>query len=286
MLEVETRVVAPGVEQLALRTPTLPPATHTNSFIVGTREAVLVEPASPYREEVDRVLAWVEARKQSGLSVRAILLTHHHADHAGGAAELRQRLGLPIWAHAATAQRLAGQVEIDRLIEHGERLELDGPTPVTLEAVHTPGHAPGHLCFLAREANVMIAGDMIAGIGTILVEATDGDMQLYLQSLAAMDALDTSVLLPAHGDPITDPRGRLRFYIQHRLNREAKIVTALAELSRHKPTTTHELVPRAYADTPEAAWPLARLAAEAHLIKLVREGRAELTALGYRSLDA
>jgi len=286
MLEVETRVVAPGVEQLALRTPTLPPATHTNSFLVGTREAVLIEPASPYHEEIERVVAWVEARKQSGVTVRAILLTHHHADHAGGAAELRRRLSLPIWAHAATAERLTGQVEVDRLLEHGERLELDGPTPVTLEAVHTPGHAPGHLCFLAREANVMIAGDMIAGIGTILVEATDGDMQLYLQSLAEMDALDTSVLLPAHGDPITDPRGRLSFYIQHRLKREAKIVAALAELSRHKPTTIHDLVPHAYADTPEAAWPLARLAAEAHLIKLVREGRAELTALGYRALEA
>ncbi len=286
MLELATRVVAPGVEQLALRTPTLPPATHTNSFVVGTREAVLIEPASPYREEVDRVVAWVEERKATGLTLRAILLTHHHVDHAGGAAELRNRLGLPIWAHAATAQRLEGQVEVDRLLEHGERIELEGPTPVTLEAVHTPGHAPGHLCFLAREANVMIAGDMIAGIGTILIEPTDGDMQLYLQSLAAMDALDTAALLPAHGDPIVDPRGRLRFYIQHRLKREAKIAAALDLLSRDRPTAIQELLPHAYADTPEAVWPLACLAAEAHLIKLVREGRAELTAQGYRSLNA
>ncbi len=277
-------VVATGVEQLALRTPTLPPATHTNSFIVGTREAVLIEPASSYPEEVARVGAWVASRQAAGLTIRAIMLTHHHVDHAGGARELRERLGLPIWAHAATAQRLKGQVEIARMLEHGERIELDGPTPVTIEAVHTPGHAPGHLCFLMREANVMIAGDMVAGVGTILVEPTDGDMQLYLQSLAQMDELDTRVLLPAHGDPITDPRTRLRFYIQHRLLREAKISSALAALSRDQPVQVSDLVPIAYADTPPMAWPLARLSAEAHLIKLVREGKVEHAATGYRSL--
>ncbi len=277
-------VVAPGVEQLALRTPTLPPATHTNSFLVGTREAVLVEPASSFPEEIERVVAWVHARQAAGLTVRAILLTHHHVDHAGGARDLSRRLELPIWAHAATAQRLEGHVAIDRLLDHGEQIALDGPTKVTIEAVHTPGHAPGHLCFLMREANVMIAGDMVAGVGTILVEPTDGDMQLYLQSLAQMDELDTRVLLPAHGDPITDPRTRLRFYIQHRLNREAKISAALAELSRVQPAQIHDLVAVAYADTPPIAWPLARLSAEAHLIKLVREGKAEQSHAGYRSL--
>lgn len=279
---LDSSFVADGVEQLSLRTPTLPPATHTNAFIVGSGEAVLVEPASPYAEEIDRVAAWVAERERQGLKLRAILLTHHHADHVGGASALRERLGLPLWAHAATAQRLEGKAVFDRLLEHGERIELEGKTSITLEAVHTPGHAPGHLCFLLREPNVLIAGDMVAGIGTILIEATDGDMQLYLRSLEAMDALETRVLLPAHGDPITEPRERLRFYIQHRLKREGKVRAALADASDF--VSIEQLVPVAYADTPPVAWPLARLAAEAHLIKLVREGKAEEQAGRYRAV--
>jgi glyoxylase-like metal-dependent hydrolase (beta-lactamase superfamily II) len=163
-------------------------------------------------------------------------------------------------------------VPIARAVEAGERIELDGPAPVTLTAVHTPGHAPGHLCFLAEESRALIAGDMVASVGTILVEARDGDMQLYLDSLAQMRELEPSQLLPAHGMPIRDPRERLNFYIQHRLAREAKVQAALVQIGRE--AVLDELVPIAYADTAQAAWPFARLAAEAHLIKLEREGRA------------
>jgi glyoxylase-like metal-dependent hydrolase (beta-lactamase superfamily II) len=162
---------------------------------------------------------------------------------------------------------------VDRALDAGELLALDGPTPVTLEAIHTPGHAPGHLCFLAREQRALMAGDMVASVGTILVEPRDGDMTQYLTSLEAMDALDSAQLLPAHGFPITQPRERLRYYVAHRLMREARVHRALSELARE--VSVDELLPSAYADTPKVAWPLARLAAEAHLIKLAREGKAE-----------
>lgn len=270
---VAARSVAPGVSMLSLRTPTLPPATHTNAYLVGTGELVLVEPASPYPEEIAQASAWVSARLATGQTLRAVLLTHHHADHIGGAEAMRARFGVPIWAHACTAQRLEGKVGIDRILAHGERIDLDGPTPMVLEAIHTPGHAPGHLCFYEPASRSLIAGDMVASVGTILVEAVDGDMQLYLASLRALAALQASQLLPAHGQPIDDPAARLAFYVQHRLNREAKILAALS--GRTAPASLDELVPVAYADTVPQAWPLARMVLEAHLIKLQREGRVD-----------
>jgi glyoxylase-like metal-dependent hydrolase (beta-lactamase superfamily II) len=272
-IAVTPLTIAEGLRMLSLRTPTLPPATHTNVFLVGSGEFVLVEPASPFKEEIEKAAAWVQEERDRGLTLRAILLTHHHGDHAGGATALRELLKVPLWAHEGTAERLHGKVQFDRLLEHGERIELAGPTPLALDVVHTPGHAPGHLCFHERTSGALIAGDMVASVGTILVEPRDGDMSLYLESLEAMQALDARVLLPAHGLPIADANARLRFYVQHRLAREAKVLAALVE--RGGAATVHELVPIAYADTSPVAWPLAAMSTEAHLLKLEDDGRVE-----------
>lgn len=263
--------VAPTIQMLPVRTPTLPPATHTNTFLVGTKEAVVVEPATPYREEQDVMIEWVHGARLKGVEPVAILATHHHPDHVGGAMALRERLGLPLWAHAMTAQRLDGIVEIDMLIQDGERIVLGGPTPTALTALHTPGHAPGHLCFTDEASNIMIAGDMVASVGTIIVEPTDGDMLLYLESLRNMAALEPSALLPAHGDVIRQPQALLSFYIEHRLMRETKVLESLR--ARGKPSRPRHLVAQAYDDTPKALWPLALQSIEAHLIKLERDGR-------------
>ncbi len=265
------QMVAPTIQMLPVRTPTLPPATHTNTFVVGTEEAVLIEPATPYREEQDLMAEWVQGLRLRGVEPVAIVATHHHPDHVGGAMALRERLQLPIWAHAMTASRLDGIVDVDRLIQEGERIGLDGPTPTALTAIHTPGHAPGHLCFLDEATGMMIAGDMVASVGTIIVEPTDGDMLLYLESLRTMAALEPTALLPAHGDVIRDPQAVLSYYIQHRLMREGKVLEALQ--ARGAPSRPRHLVAQAYADTPKALWPLALGSIEAHLIKLEREGR-------------
>jgi ribonuclease/clavin/mitogillin len=265
------QAVAPTIQMLPVRTPTLPPATHTNTFLVGTREAVVIEPATPYREEQDLMVEWVQAARLKGTEPLAILATHHHPDHVGGAMALKERLQLPLWAHAMTAQRLDGIVEIDMLIQDGERIALDGPTPTALSALHTPGHAPGHLCFTDEATGIMIAGDMVASVGTIIVEPTDGDMLLYLESLRKMSALEPTALLPAHGDVIQAPQALLSFYIEHRLMREGKVLAALE--ARGKPSRPRHLVAEAYADTPKHLWPLALRSIEAHLIKLERESR-------------
>lgn len=271
--EEEPVTVAPGLVMIALRTPTLPPATHTNAFLVGAGDgAVLVEPASPYPEELERLGDLLDEAARQGVHPRAILVTHHHADHVGGALKLQERLHLPLWAHQATIARLEGWLRFERAIEDGERIPVGGAgQAMELVAVHTPGHAPGHLCFLEPVRGTMIAGDMVAGIGTIVVEPTDGDMDLYLQSLRKMIDAGARTLLPAHGGPITDAAACVEYYIQHRLDREQKVLHAL----RLHPdgATAPALLPDAYGDAPKAVWPLASRSVQAHLIKLEREGR-------------
>jgi ribonuclease/clavin/mitogillin len=250
--------VAPGIRVLALRTPTLPPAAHTNVYLVGPADGpvAVVDPGSPYPEQqalLDAVL--------TDLPIGLVLLTHHHGDHIGGAAALAARWNVPIAAHAATARRLEGILEVTQLIEDGETIH-------GMTAVHTPGHAEGHLCFELGAAT--IAGDMVAGIGTILIDPSEGDMTLYLASLELLLARPAATLLPAHGPPIADGPAKLREYLAHRRMREARVLASLTE----QPADVATLLPTAYGDTPRMLWPLAERSLLAHLDKLGREGRA------------
>lgn len=268
---IRPRDVAGGVAAFAVRTPTLPPATHTQSYALGTRQLLLVEPATPYADEQREWLAWAKGLVSAGRELVAIVLTHHHADHVGGAEKLSRELGAPLWAHAATAARLP-ELAIARELEEGETLLLDGPEPQAWKVLVTPGHAPGHVCLFEERLGAVVVGDMVASEGTILIEPTDGDMAEYLVQLRRLEALGASTALPAHGDPIPEPSRLFAHYVSHRLAREEKVVKAV-EAAGVPGATDIFIVPDAYADTPKAAWPLALLSVRAHLVKLVREGR-------------
>ncbi|WP_437951525.1 MBL fold metallo-hydrolase [Sorangium sp. So ce296] len=275
---IRPRAIAAGAEAFAARTPTLPPATHTNSYALGGREVLLVEPATPYEDERRAWLAWARGLASQGRSIVAIAVTHHHADHVGGARFFAAELGVPIWAHAEAASRLPG-VAIARRLSDGEVVRLDGPAPTALRVLHTPGHAPDHLCFLDEAEGVLVCGDMVAGVGTILIDPREGDMAEYLAQLERLAALGARVALPAHGEPIDAPEALFRRYIAHRLGREQLVAAALEGAGAGGDggdggATLEELLPVAYADTAPLLWPLARLSLEAHLIKLEREGRA------------
>jgi glyoxylase-like metal-dependent hydrolase (beta-lactamase superfamily II) len=265
--------IVDGVEVFPVRTPTLPPATHTNSYALGEREVVLVEPATPYAEEVAAFVAWARDLKAQGRRLIALFLTHHHIDHVGGAETLARELELPLWAHALTAERLP-ELQIARRLDEGESIILDGPTPQHWEVLFTPGHAPGHLCLFERTLEQLVVGDMLASEGTILIEPGDGDMRRYLSELERLAGLHAKTALPAHGRPIREPARLFSHYIAHRLMRQEKIVAALAAAGKSG-DTPERLLPRVYDDTPQAAWPLGLLSLRAHLVKLVTEGRVE-----------
>lgn len=260
--------LAPGVARLPLRTPTLPPATSTNLLVVGGSRLALVEPATPFADErrvLDDVLA---ALRAEGRQVVALVVTHHHGDHTGDVERLRQQLGVPLHAHPDTAARLP--LPVDRLLHDGDELDLG--EGIALRAVHTPGHAPGHLVLHERSSGIAHAGDMVAGEGTIIVDPhDDGDMGQYLASLHRLAELGARALVPAHGPTLHDPAAVVQRYVRHRLAREAKVLAAIdAGLA-----TEAEILPRAYDDTPRPMWPLAARALEAHLRKLEHDGTIE-----------
>jgi endoribonuclease LACTB2 len=270
---IRPRELSRSLKLFAARTPTLLPATHTNSYALGGRDVLLVEPATPYEDEQRAWIEWAREIGSSGRNIVAIFATHHHPDHVGGAALLAKELGLPIWAHALTAERM-DDVPVARLLRDGEEIVLAGPRDERWQVLHTPGHAPGHVCLFEPESRSAIVGDMVASVGTILIAPGDGDMAVYLAQLDRLAKLNAFVALPAHGDPIDCPTKTFERYIAHRLMREEKIVAALGALGAAG-ATSGELVPSAYDDASPAVWPIAKLSIDAHFEKLEREGRIQ-----------
>lgn len=266
---------APEVQLIPLRTQALPPSTHTNAFLVGRDPAYLLDPGSPYPEEQARLFEVVDGRRQAGLRLAAVVLTHHHPDHIGAAAVCAVRYGVPILAHALTAQALQGKRPIARTVEDGERLDLgtapDGTRPWYLQAVFTPGHAPGHLAFHEPHYGLLFAGDMVSTMTSVVIGPPDGDLTVYLESLRRLRTYPCRLLLPSHGNASARPHQTIDDAIEHRAKREAQLIDTL----RAGPKRIAEIAPEMYRGLHASLMRFAELQILAGLQKLQREGRVE-----------
>jgi glyoxylase-like metal-dependent hydrolase (beta-lactamase superfamily II) len=238
------------IDCLPVRTPTLPPATHTNCYRVGD---TVIDPASPWPDEQASLAAWCGP-------IARILLTHHHPDHVGGVADLVARTGAVVWAHRDAAVPFT----VDRRLEDGDVVDTGGGR---LRCLHTPGHADGHLAFQLDDSGEVICGDLVAGVGTIVLVPPEGDLEVYLASLSRVGTVATR-LWPAHGPPV--PGDTTERYIAHRHMRTAQFEAVLAEGS----ASPQQIAAAVYAGIPGVDFAFAALQVRTHLAWLAARGRA------------
>lgn len=234
----------------------------TNTYIVGEAELALIDPGPESSVHLQAMLAVVGDR------LRWILCTHTHQDHSPGARALQAATGAAVIGMRAPVHGNQDTAFApDRVFQDGDVLDCG---PFTLGAVHTPGHASNHLCYLLDREKLLFTGDHIMQGSTVVIGPPDGDMVAYLHSLEALLALDIERVAPGHGHPIDKPHDEALRLIAHRLKREQKVVDAFAA---QNPATLDELVPIVYADTSPRLHQVARRSLHAHLIKLERDGR-------------
>ncbi len=262
------QVVAPGVVRVTAANPGMMTGPGTNTYLVGTDELAVIDPGPDDDAHLDAVAA------AGAGAIRWIFVTHTHPDHAPGAAGLAARTGAERLGFAS-----CDGFDADRTVVDGFDLHRPG---LHLRAVHTPGHASNHLCYLAELPHVvgpgkgptmLFSGDHVMDGSTVVISPPDGDMAVYLASLALLLRLKPAVdvIAPGHGNLIEDPGGAVDAYVAHRVAREELVAEALAAAGS---ATVDELIPVVYADVDEARHPVARRSLWAHLRKLADEGRA------------
>jgi len=248
MIRIE-RILAPNPDVYTLE--------GTNTWVVGRDPSIVIDPGPELPSHLD------EVARAAG-RVAHVLVTHDHPDHAPGAASFAARVGAPL-----AAARLPGADPI----RNGEVFRAGG---VEVTGVHTPGHTPDHVAFWIASERGLFTGDAVLGRGTSVIDPPEGDLVRYVASLRTMLDLEPRTIYPGHGPVVTDARGKLREYLEHREERERQVVGALADGA----ASIEELVDRIYDGYPREVLPLAARSVLAHLRKLETEGRVERAGRG------
>jgi glyoxylase-like metal-dependent hydrolase (beta-lactamase superfamily II) len=233
-----------------------------STWLLRGRVPVLIDAGAGEPQHLDDLEA---ALDRGGLT--RVLVTHGHSDHAAGAPMLAERLPSVRFAKMPWPDRDARYPVPWEPLADNDVVEA-GDT--TLVAIHTPGHAPDHLCFWHEATRSMFCGDLaVSGTTVVIPASASGDLAKYMASLERVLALKPAIMYPAHGPVIEDPESLLRNYLTHRRDREEQILAALAA----GVTTPEAIVERVYVRLTAALAPMARESVTAHLLKLEREGR-------------
>ena len=261
--------VAPGVVRLTAPNPGLMTGPGTNTYLLGRGELAVVDPGP---SDEAHTAAIVDTAAALG-AIRTVLVTHTHPDHAPGAAALA----------AATGARVVGYGPAEGFAPDecaGEGWSLTVPLPtasgaLTVRALHTPGHASDHLCWLLEEHALLCTGDHVMHGSTVVIRPPDGDLHQYLASLARLRGADPPIatLAPGHGRLMERVPEVVNALVAHRLGRHERIASALAQRGD---ATVDELLPEVYGDVTERQLPVARFSLWAHLRALAQEGKAVL----------
>jgi glyoxylase-like metal-dependent hydrolase (beta-lactamase superfamily II)/8-oxo-dGTP pyrophosphatase MutT (NUDIX family) len=249
-----TRIIAPN--------PGMMTGPGTNTYLVGGEQLAVIDPGPAIDSHIAAILAAGAGR------IRVVLCTHTHMDHSPAAQAIKAATGAVLVGRPAPAQ--PGQDAAfapDRVLEEGDRVMIGG---LSLRALHTPGHASNHLCYLLENTRMLFTGDHVMQGSTVVINPPDGDMRAYLGSLERLLGEDILILAPGHGYLIGEPHREARRLIRHRLAREQKVVWALERM--HAPTL-EQLVAEVYDDVSPRLHGVAQRSLRAHLDKLAAEGR-------------
>ncbi len=270
--------MAPQITLLPARSPAMPPAAWTNIAILGERNLYVVDPGGvdpqPLQEELLK-------RQEGGAELKGVLLTHHHPDHIAGYLSGGFEK-VPLYAHSITAALLPRRFPAAKHLGDGTRLSLEEGLSVL--AHHTPGHAPGHLCFEIPERSTLIAGDLISSLSSIVIPSDNGDLDDYLQSLSRMRALDCNLILCSHGPPYgrgSDPFGEA---LAHRFRREEQVLNVLH--SSATGVTLEDITKTLYRGLSAELFPAARANVGHHLKRLLKNGQARLESERWKPVGA
>lgn len=239
----------------------------TNTYLVGTGPERILLDTGDGRPEYLPILAQA-LEHAGGVRIQEIVLTHGHPDHIGGTPSVVESHG-PLRVSKRPWAEMDDRHAVDiHPIDDGHIVHTDG---ATLRAVHTPGHAEDHLCFILEEEGALFSGDNVLGVGTTVIPPFGGDLGIYMRSLDRLLAEGPTAIYPAHGPKIENGRAKLREYIEHRHERERQVLDALdAGL-----TSIEAIVKRVYAAYPEALHSAAAWTVANQLLKLEGEGRVD-----------
>jgi glyoxylase-like metal-dependent hydrolase (beta-lactamase superfamily II) len=235
----------------------------TNTYLLGDEQVAVVDPGPAIPEHIDAILA------TAGDRIRWIVCTHTHPDHS------------PAWQGVAeaTGATVVGASPADDMFQddtfspesellHDDVLKTD---EFTLRAIHTPGHVSNHFCFFLEEEQMLFAGDHIMNGSTVVIVPPSGDMKAYIESLKLLLQYPLKLIAPGHGDVMEDSAAVVEWLVNHRLQRENKVIEGLKSL-QYAPVD--ELVTVVYDDVDVSLHEMAKLSLLAHLIKLEREQKA------------